>query len=393
MPIEYDENGITIQNLTEILDERENSLQSDELFGTDYIITGDSAVGNLQYADADRELALQELALYLASQMNVDTAEGVFLDYIAFRSFITRQPASYTTIPVTITGTANLTVEAFKLVIKDNSTDRLYTNRSSFTIGLSGTVDIIMSCTDLGPVTANSGSTYTVSTPVLGVTTALYKVGGETVVGSNVETDAEFRARRELSLDLLATSTKSSIKSAVSEVSGVTNVYVIENDTNATVDTVPAKAFEVVVMGGDNTEVAQAILSKKPAGIQAYGVITVDVEDEDGDTFNIGFTRPSEVALEMRITIDVESTQPTEWLNTVKQELVNKLNTLNNPNQNIYAFNYYSVLDDKTEVINVSQLQIQKEIDSNLWSDIVIIGKREFAILDVANIAITQNLV
>ena len=62
-----------------------------------------------------------------------------------------------------------------------------------------------------------------------------------------------------------------SIKANVSEVDGVSYLEVYENDTVSTVDTIPAKAFEVVVQGGTDTDIAQAILEKKPAGIQAYG--------------------------------------------------------------------------------------------------------------------------
>lgn len=391
MPIEHDNTGITIQNLTEILDEREAYLQTDDGFGSDFVIKGDSPTGNLQYADASREQELQELVQYLANQMNVETAEGVFLDYIAFRNFVTRQSATYTVIPITVTGTANLTVEAFKLTILDQNTDRLYVNRESFTIGTGGTIDVNFSCTDFGPVSASSTSTYVISTPVLGVTAIEYKSGGVTTVGSNTETDAEFRARRDLLLDLLATSTTSSIRSAVLEVSGVTHCSVTENDTMSTVDTIPAKAFEAVVLGGDDTEVAQAILSKKPAGIQAYGTTVESVTDADEDTFDIGFTRPSEVPIEMRITVKVTSSQPTEWEDAVKSAIVTQFESLYGPSNDIFAFNFYSILDSYSEIENVTQLEIQKVIDSALWNNTVAIGKREYGSLSVDDITITQT--
>ena len=59
MSITYDTTGISIQTLTEILDERENNLQS--FLGADFVISGDSAIGNLQAADSDREFDIQEL--------------------------------------------------------------------------------------------------------------------------------------------------------------------------------------------------------------------------------------------------------------------------------------------------------------------------------------------
>ena len=54
-------------------------------------------------------------------------------------------------------------------------------------------------------------------------------------------------------------------------------------------------------------------------------------------------------------------------------------------------FDLYCVLNSIPEIINVTQFQVQKETDSNNWSDSLIIDKRELATLSISNIAITQN--
>ena len=80
MGIQFDSNGITIQNLSEILDERENTLRP--TIGNDFVISGESTIANLQAVDADREVDIQELLLYVANQLDPDQAEGIWLDYI-----------------------------------------------------------------------------------------------------------------------------------------------------------------------------------------------------------------------------------------------------------------------------------------------------------------------
>ena len=55
--IQYDQNGLIIQSLLDILSERENSCQ--KIFGDDFYISGESVVANLQSADADREWSIQ----------------------------------------------------------------------------------------------------------------------------------------------------------------------------------------------------------------------------------------------------------------------------------------------------------------------------------------------
>lgn len=103
MAIQYDENGLIIQSLLEILGEREEVCK--QIFDNDFKISGESAVANLQSADADREFSLQELLLYIASQLDPDQAEGIWLDYICALNNITRYNATKSTIPIKITGT------------------------------------------------------------------------------------------------------------------------------------------------------------------------------------------------------------------------------------------------------------------------------------------------
>lgn len=388
MTIQFDSTGIISQNLTEILNERESSLRT--FLGQDFVVSGDSIVGNIQLADADRELAIQELIVYLAIQMNPDTAEGIFLDFICALNNIYRLAPQYTTIPITVTGTAGVGVISGALTIVDETTDEYYTNSSAFTIGSGGTVDVAFQATSYGSILASSSSTYTIKTPLSGITAIAYTSGGSTSVGSYTETDSELRARREYLLDLVATSTKASIKSAVLNVTGVDFCQVYENDTAVTVDGIPTKAFETVVQGGADEDIALAILTKKATGIQAFGTTIEAVADEYGDSFNIGFTRATEVPIEARITLLVTSTQTTDWEDEVKQALVDKFIQLYTVGQDIYVYNLYCVLNSYAQIINTNVFEIEKEIDSSLWSNTVDILPREVATLIVDNIVITQ---
>lgn len=389
MSITYDTTGISIQTLTEILDERENNLQS--FLGADFIISGDSAIGNLQAADSDRELDIQELILYCFNQLDPDQAEGIVLDWICALNNITRYSAEKTTIPLTITGTPNVSKDIGEIIVIDNDTDEYFTNKTAFTVGIGGTVNVEFEATSFGDITASSSHSYSLKTASSGISSVAWNLSGSYLVGRYAETDTELRARRTYTIDLTATSTLASIRANVSDVNGVSYLNVYENDTNSTVDTIPAKAFEVVVLGGSNSDIAQAILEKKPAGIQAYGTTTEAITDENGNSFNIGFTRPTEIPVEFRITAKVSSTQSETWETNLKQTLLTKFEELYDVGSDIYVFDLYCVLNSIPEIINVTQFQVQKEIDSNSWSDSLIINKRELATLSISNIIITQN--
>jgi hypothetical protein len=66
----------------------------------------------------------------------------------------------------------------------------------------------------------------------------------------------------------------------------------------------PGKSIEIVVQGGDNTAIANAILASKDAGIQTYGNTgPILVYDSNGDPFNIYFSRPTEVVIYINLTM------------------------------------------------------------------------------------------
>lgn len=137
------------------------------------------------------------------------------------------------------------------------------------------------------------------------------------ILGRDVESDAEFRARRQQRLNLAGSSTVDAILSAVGDVEDVSFVNVIENDTSfvsPAPDSLPPHSFEVVVEGGTELSIAEAIFNDKPAGIQAYsgaGVnekVSLLVPDTAGNSHLIEFSRPTAVAIvDLDITLTHDS--------------------------------------------------------------------------------------
>lgn len=387
MPISYDKNGLIIQNLSEILAEREENIQT--FLGDDFIITGESVVANLQTSDADRESSIQELLLYIASQLDPNQAEGIWLDYICALNNIRRYTATQTIIPITVTGTPGTTKNVGELVIVDEDTDEYYTNENPIVLDINGTATATFKATSYGPITALPTSDFSIKTPTIGISSVEYNTDGRAIIGRNTETDEELRARRENNLYKTATSTLNSIKAEVSELADVQSVQVYENDTNATVDSIPAKSFEVVVLGGNDNEIASVIMSKKPAGIQAYGSTVIPIVD-DLNTINIGFTRPTEVPVELTITFTSATTQSDEWKSQVKDTLVSKFNEEFNVGEDVYVYKLYSVLNNFPEIIDVTNFEVETVSDGT-WASSVDIASRELATLSVDHITLTQG--
>lgn len=83
-------------------------------------------------------------------------------------------------------------------------------------------------------------------------------------------------------------------------------IGVQSNSTGSTISVVfgrPGHSFEIVAAGGLDDSIAKAILGSGPAGIQPYGSTIVQELDTFGNLYNIGFSRPSEVAIYVSISL------------------------------------------------------------------------------------------
>lgn len=144
-----------------------------------------------------------------------------------------------------------------------------------------------------GAQTCLEGELDSVSSPVTGwVSVYNYQEG---VLGTDLEGDTALRLRREqASRSIKARGTDPSVAAhLVEDVPGVTSAVVTSNRRNATDETGrPPKSFEALVVGGDDTAVAQCIHQNQASGIQSYGNTSIPITDDNGDEQIISFSRP-----------------------------------------------------------------------------------------------------
>ena len=115
------------------------------------------------------------------------------------------------------------------------------------------------------------------------------------------ETDTAFR-QRILGVSVGGGTVLNSLYSAVYGIDGVTCVKINVNDTGATVNGLPPHSYEVVVLGGDDAEIAETIWSQHPAGITLFGNTTFDVATQL-DCQTVSFTRPVEVPICLEVEL------------------------------------------------------------------------------------------
>src|SRR5579872_609400 len=214
--------GLTIPQYTDVRDNLVASFLS--IFGSASYLGNDS----LDYQDiAVRAKAISDVlqalqAVYLS--YNPQTAIGTNLDLIGRLIGTPRKGASFSTVVLTLSGTAGSVIT--NGIAKDIS-GQFWDLPSSVVIGGGGTATATATAQNIGNVTANIGDVQIIATPTLGWTSVTNAVPA--VVGLPVEPDSTYRARllisqAEPSLTLLAGSV-----AGVAAVPGVTRSVVYEN--------------------------------------------------------------------------------------------------------------------------------------------------------------------
>ncbi|MBY4945405.1 baseplate J/gp47 family protein [Cupriavidus respiraculi] len=133
-------------------------------------------------------------------------------------------------------------------------------------------------------------------------------------LGRLTENDAALRARYPTGLFRLGAATKPGIGPNVRDrVAGISAIKDFQNDTDTT-DAMgrPPHSIHVVVDGGLDDEIGDAIYRVKAAGIDTHGAIAVQVLSDDGDRHIVRFDRPIPVyvSVRARLTLLPASEQP-----------------------------------------------------------------------------------
>lgn len=155
---------------------------------------------------------------------------------------------------------------------------------------------------EIGAVSQPADTLDTIASPISGWDTVTNPF--EAAEGRLKETDEELRIRFRNSKELNARGTVDAIFANLNSLVDVEAINVYENVTNATDGNgLPPKSFSVIIEGGNSQEIAQTIWETKPAGIETFGNTTVSIDDTQGISHNINFSRPTLIDIFIDITI------------------------------------------------------------------------------------------
>lgn len=213
----------------------------------------------------------QAYAMMAALIANVDplTSQGVFQDALGRIYFLTRQGATFATVPATVLGTVGQLLPAGAQV-RSTTDGSLWATQNDVTFGSSGSATVTFQA-------IVAGATPTAAIGALRI--YQQQPGWESVnnavassPGVDVEGRQSFEARRADSVSIGGNGTADAVRAAVANVTGVSDVYVYNNGSDAAVTLgttnygLPAHSIYVGVTGGTDADIALAINSKLDAG-------------------------------------------------------------------------------------------------------------------------------
>lgn len=153
------------------------------------------------------------------------------------------------------------------------------------------------------------------------------------IAGRDEETDAEFRQSYADKIFNRSSMMLESIRSAIlNNVQGVTSVAPYENASHEWDEYGrPPHSIEIVVDGGDSTEIAQQILQKKAGGINTFGDTSVVLAGEYDEDITIRFSRPTTVYtwFHLGITLNKNEAIPPNYVDLLRSVVLEHMEELN----------------------------------------------------------------
>lgn len=301
--------GIALDRLAEFKDTK----RLEEDYSTGNIEFRQNSAGNVNENVTVRTTTGQTLFSLENRQLNQTLVNSFTITY-------TNQPAIEGAVYFLNLGseTFNYTAEAGNtlddvysvLKVQIDNTGRFQTIVSSGSFYVKGIANINFSLGKRSDMTVSEFSTLVLfRTSIVGdvivtadtATSLLSSVSGNISVnnprnfdrGNLEETDEELRQRLKNVTSVTGKSVPESILRGVSDVNGVDSVTLeINNSIFTSENDNPPKSYEVIVIGGDDQDIADAILSYGGAGIRSFGNVSLLSEGKYGGLYPISFTRP-----------------------------------------------------------------------------------------------------
>jgi uncharacterized phage protein gp47/JayE len=386
--------GFVPKSLEDVLNDVVTRQRAD--LGPDIDTSPFSVLGQLNGVFASKLVELWESGQELYDALDPDMASGVQQDALYSLTNTLRRDAKKSTVVATVNLSAATTIAAGDAVasVQGNPVARFVNVEPMLNPGGAPANVSVLFESEVGPVVANATTLNVIETFIAGwnsITNA-----EDAALGSFVETDAAYRIRRLAELAAAGGGTVNGIRADLSRLPDVVAVAVLENVTDVTTaDGLPPHSIEAIVRGGDAQAIGESIATNKVGGIQTHGTEPpVEVVDEQGETYEIYFSRPDEVTVFLAIDVVTgpEYVGDEALALALQAATTNKLDPAYlDVGTDVYSGQMVRVALRVPGVLNASVgLSLTVISDPGAGQPSIAIASRQLAIVLPANIAVTE---
>lgn len=312
--------GVIVPDTADVKTQVQNEFK--EALGQDLSLEDSTPQGRLIDAETIARKAVLTNNAQIANQLNPNTASGVYLDAICAITGTTRNGATRTQVLATVSGVPGTVIPAGSQA--KTSAGDLFSIVNNYTIPGNGSGNTYFQAAETGPVACAINTLTQIVTAVPGWETINNPIAA--VIGTDMESDSSLRLKRAQQI-YKGESLLDAMTSALLQVPGVLSVFVDDNYTNGTkiVDGVnlDAHTIYVVVDGGSNADIAQAIWKHKSLGCGYTGSESVVITGNFGQTYTVKFSRPTYKAIQVAVSVNApNNANTTDVVADVKAALV-----------------------------------------------------------------------
>lgn len=332
MPFVIDGAGVQTQGQKEILAELAALAKDPSIFGPSALADDPSTrLGQFLNIIAGQFAHLQQIIAAFYTQLDPDAAKGDMLNVHALFAGITPEGAraSATTSGGTLVASGATTVSAgFK--VKNDRTGETWATVAETVFAGAGSLDVGIQALTPGPSTYQAGDTWTLldSANNLSAFTTATDIDPEDI-GQDRESE-ESILQRVRSARLANGNDLQAMVRNVRDVPGVQYAGGLENRNDYPLSGVPGRAFEIVVEGGSDAAIAQAIYDSKPPGAESHGTSSAPIQLPTGQDIVIRFSRVEDVDASIYVYVsrlDAEFEPPFNYRELVKQAVLAQANS------------------------------------------------------------------
>ena len=333
MPEGITETGLELDDYNTILGNLQTSLNTiystdgEEInFGSE---TPDGQMTNI-YAQGGSDV--RELIREVYNSFDPEKCSGTIQDSRYALNYLTRNGGTFTVQNIDVTVNQTVTLQGL-----DGSYNDL--NASSYTVSDdSGGLWYLIDTTTIeagvhslpfryqtyGEIQPTIGTITNQVTIVLGVTAVNNSVA-PTSLGSEQETDAQFRVRRSRSTEKRGQNNLDAALGKLLDLEGVTDAINYVNQTNATDETgTPPWTVWFIVEGGANADIAD-IIYENSCGLPMRGEVEVNAISVAGQEFKVKFDRVNPVPLYIKFDFQAYEDLETIDFSGIKETITENL--------------------------------------------------------------------